>query len=74
MVLIAALWFVVTFLVFPNANLLVTTFFPDGAFSGRALEKLVSAPTGRCAAWATASCSRSPSRSRSTWSASSSCW
>lgn len=41
-VLIAALWFVVTFLVFPNANLLVTTFFPDGAFSGRALEKLVS--------------------------------
>ncbi|KDP90485.1 MULTISPECIES: ABC transporter permease [Clavibacter] len=41
-VLIAALWFIVTFLVFPNANLLVTTFFPDGAFSGRALEKLVS--------------------------------
>jgi iron(III) transport system permease protein len=41
-VLIAALWFVVTFLVFPNANLLVTTFFPDGAFSGRALEKLLS--------------------------------
>ncbi|WP_440697012.1 ABC transporter permease [Clavibacter nebraskensis] len=41
-VLIAALWFVVSFLVFPNANLLVTTFFPDGAFSGRALEKLVS--------------------------------
>ncbi len=41
-VLIAALWFVVTFLVFPNANLLITTFFPDGAFSGRALEKLLS--------------------------------
>ncbi|OUE29561.1 putative 2-aminoethylphosphonate transport system permease protein PhnV [Clavibacter michiganensis] len=40
-VLVAALWFIVTFLVFPNANLLVTTFFPDGAFSGRALEKLV---------------------------------
>jgi len=41
-VLIAALWFIVTFLVFPNANLLITTFFPDGSFSGRALEKLVS--------------------------------
>ena len=41
-VLVATLWFVVTFLVLPNANLLVTTFFPDGSFSGRALEKLVS--------------------------------
>ncbi|MGJ1427951.1 hypothetical protein ACR8AL_04210 [Clavibacter sepedonicus] len=72
-VLIAALWFVVTFLVFPNANLLVTTFFPDGAFSGRALEKLLSSDRAMRSV-GNSLLSRSPSRSRSTWWASSSFW
>lgn len=35
-------WFIAAFLVWPNANLLIETFFPDGAFSGRAVEKLAS--------------------------------
>ncbi len=36
------LWFITTFLLFPNINLLVSTFFPGGEFSARAVEKLVS--------------------------------
>lgn len=35
-------WFIVAFLLWPNANLLRETFFPDGEFSGRAVEKLAS--------------------------------
>lgn len=35
-------WFVVAFLLWPNARLLAETFFPDGEFSGRAVEKLLS--------------------------------
>jgi iron(III) transport system permease protein len=35
-------WFVVAFLVLPNIRLLGETFFPDGEFSGRAVEKLLS--------------------------------
>lgn len=35
-------WFIAAFLVWPNANVLIATFFPDGSFSGRAAEKLLS--------------------------------
>ncbi|MFP5311570.1 MAG: iron ABC transporter permease, partial [Actinomycetes bacterium] len=35
-------WFIAAFLVWPNVNILITTFFPDGSFSGRAAEKLFS--------------------------------
>ncbi|WP_367182130.1 ABC transporter permease [uncultured Arthrobacter sp.] len=35
-------WFIAAFLLWPNANLLIQTFFPDGQFSGRAVEKLLS--------------------------------
>lgn len=35
-------WFIAAFLVWPNANVLIQTFFPDGQFSGRAAEKLFS--------------------------------
>ena len=35
-------WFIAAFLVWPNANVLIQTFFPDGSFSGRAAEKLFS--------------------------------
>ena len=35
-------WFIAAFLVWPNANVLSATFFPDGSFSGRAAEKLLS--------------------------------
>lgn len=41
-VTLAALWFIAAFLVMPNVSLLTSTFFPDGQFSGRALEKLLS--------------------------------
>ena len=36
------LWFTAAFLVWPNISLLTETFFPDGRFSGRAVEKLLS--------------------------------
>lgn len=39
---VVLLWFTATFLVMPNANLLATTFFPDGTFSLRAVERLLS--------------------------------
>jgi iron(III) transport system permease protein len=35
-------WFIAAFLVWPNANVLIQTFFPDGNFSGRAAERLFS--------------------------------
>ena len=35
-------WFIAAFLVWPNVNILIATFFPDGSFSGRAAEKLFS--------------------------------
>ncbi|SDS49097.1 iron(III) transport system permease protein [Pseudarthrobacter equi] len=35
-------WFIAAFLVWPNINVLIATFFPDGSFSGRAAEKLFS--------------------------------
>ncbi|GHD45789.1 iron ABC transporter permease [Mycetocola manganoxydans] len=41
-VLVVLLWFIATFLLFPNINLLVSTFFPGGEFSARAVEKLFS--------------------------------
>jgi iron(III) transport system permease protein len=34
-------WFIAAFLVWPNANVLIETFFPGGIFSGRAAEKLL---------------------------------
>lgn len=39
---ITVTWFIAAFLVWPNANVLIQTFFPDGNFSGRAVEKLLS--------------------------------
>lgn len=39
---VALTWFIAAFLVWPNANILIATFFPDGRFSGRAAEKLLS--------------------------------
>jgi iron(III) transport system permease protein len=36
------IWFIAAFLVWPNANLLLETFFPGGTFSGRAVQKLLS--------------------------------
>lgn len=41
-VLVTVGWFSAAFLVWPNANLLAETFFPDGRFSGRAVERLLS--------------------------------
>lgn len=41
-VMVVLLWFIATFLLFPNVNLLIGTFFPDGQFSGRSIEKLFS--------------------------------
>jgi iron(III) transport system permease protein len=35
-------WFIAAFLVWPNVNVLIQTFFPDGSFSGRAAERLFS--------------------------------
>lgn len=34
-------WFIAAFLLWPNANVLIQTFFPDGHFSGRAAEALL---------------------------------
>jgi iron(III) transport system permease protein len=39
---VVLLWFTATFLVMPNVNLLGATFFPDGSFSLRAVERLLS--------------------------------
>ena len=50
-VLIVMLWFTVTFLVFPNANLLIGTFFPDGQFTARAVEKLFSSERAMTSLW-----------------------
>lgn len=36
------IWFIITFLVWPNFRLMLETFFPDGQFSGRAVKKLYS--------------------------------
>jgi iron(III) transport system permease protein len=38
---VVVIWFAVAFLVLPNAALLATTFFPEGQFSIRAVEKLL---------------------------------
>ena len=38
------IWFVTAFLIWPNANLLIATFFPNGAFSVRAVDKLLFSP------------------------------
>src|SRR5690606_871647 len=38
---IVVIWFAAAFLVLPNAALLGTTFFPEGEFSLRAIEKLL---------------------------------
>ncbi|WP_082046297.1 ABC transporter permease [Arthrobacter sp. L77] len=35
-------WFSAAFLLWPNLNLLAETFFPDGRFTGRAVERLLS--------------------------------
>ena len=50
-VTLVTLWFVATFLVFPNANLLISTFFPQGQFSFRAIEKLVSSERAMNSLW-----------------------
>jgi len=39
---VICLWFVVAFMIFPNANLLVQIFFPDGNLSLRSVERLLS--------------------------------
>ena len=54
LVLIVALvtvWFIATFLIFPNATLLIGTFFPDGQLSFRAFEKLVSSERAMNSLW-----------------------
>lgn len=43
-VLAVLAWFSVTLLVIPNLNLLITTFFPNGQFSGSAVQRLTSSP------------------------------
>ncbi|WP_028279245.1 iron ABC transporter permease [Arthrobacter sp. H5] len=48
---IILLWFTATFLVLPNANLLIGTFFPDGQFTGRAVEKLFSSERAMTSLW-----------------------
>ncbi|WP_165064783.1 ABC transporter permease [Marisediminicola senii] len=48
---IVLIWFTVTFLVFPNANLLVSTFFPDGQFSGSAVQRLFSSDRAMNSLW-----------------------
>lgn len=40
--LIVLTWFSAAFLVWPNVNLLAETFFPNGEFTGRAVERLLS--------------------------------
>ncbi|QYF72304.1 iron ABC transporter permease [Cryobacterium sp. PAMC25264] len=50
-VLVVLVWFVATFLVLPNATLLISTFFPDGTLSFRALEKLVSSDRALNSLW-----------------------
>ncbi|WP_130178720.1 iron ABC transporter permease [Cryobacterium sp. SO1] len=50
-VLVVLVWFVATFLVLPNATLLISTFFPDGTISFRALEKLVSSERAINSLW-----------------------
>ncbi|MFD3446441.1 ABC transporter permease [Microbacteriaceae bacterium 4G12] len=50
-VMLILLWFVATFLVFPNVNLLVSTFFPDGQFSGGAVQKLLSSERAMNSLW-----------------------
>ena len=54
LVLIVALvtvWFIATFLIFPNATLLIGTFFPDGQLSFRAFEKLASSDRAMNSLW-----------------------
>ncbi|MET1052619.1 MAG: iron ABC transporter permease [Mycetocola sp.] len=48
---IILIWFIVTFLLFPNINLLVSTFFPGGEFSARAVEKLFSSERAMKSLW-----------------------
>ena len=50
-VALVTVWFIATFLVFPNANLLIGTFFPEGQLSFRALEKLVSSERAMNSLW-----------------------
>jgi iron(III) transport system permease protein len=50
-VLVVLVWFIATFLVLPNANLLISTFFPNGQLSFRALEKLVSSERALKSLW-----------------------
>jgi iron(III) transport system permease protein len=48
---VAVIWFIASFLVYPNVNLLVTTFFPGGQFSGRSVEKLFSSERAMTSLW-----------------------
>jgi iron(III) transport system permease protein len=50
-VLVVLVWFIAAFLVMPNANLLISTFFPDGKISFRALEKLISSDRALNSLW-----------------------
>lgn len=50
-VMIVLVWFIATFLVTPNATLLISTFFPDGQLSLRSLEKLVSSERALNSLW-----------------------
>ncbi|WP_028463773.1 ABC transporter permease [Nesterenkonia alba] len=44
-------WFVVALLIWPNINLLFETFFPDGEFSGRAVERILSSDRAMRSLW-----------------------
>jgi iron(III) transport system permease protein len=48
---VVLLWFIAAFLLFPNINLLVSTFFPGGEFSARAVEKLFSSERAMKSLW-----------------------
>ncbi len=50
-VALVTVWFIATFLIFPNATLLIGTFFPDGQLSFRAFEKLASSERAMNSLW-----------------------
>lgn len=49
--LVALTWVIAVFLLWPNANLLIETFFPDGEFSGRAVDRLLSSERAMRSLW-----------------------
>lgn len=49
--LVVLTWFIAVFLLWPNLNLLIETFFPEGSFSGRAVERLLSSERAMRSLW-----------------------